>query len=149
MNINLRDVTLKNLVECINLSVTEEQKKIFRAPVVNWIAESKFVKEFQLLAIYNENTVVGFAIYLTRHNEKDNHYYWIEAFMIDKNYQQKGYGKEAMIKIIDFLKNKDTYSRIKLGHRPINYTAAVLYESLGFKVTEENDNEVIRCLDIG
>ena len=145
MNIILRDVTEENWYECTQLSVTDDQKANFRAPVVYWIAESKFRESYRLLAVYNHDSLIGFSVY--GYDKNDSHY-WICAFMIDQHHQRKGYGKAAMIKIIELLKEKYECQQIKLGHRHANKVAAMLYESLGFEEIDRTEKEVIRCLDI-
>jgi diamine N-acetyltransferase len=145
MSIVLREVTKDNWYECTKLRVSEAQKAVFPAPVVYWIAESKFEETFRLLAIYHEDTLVGFSVY--GFDAKDTHY-WICAFMIDEHHQRLGYGKAALRKMIDLLRHRHGCRRIKLGHRPDNTVAAELYESLGFREIGRTEKEIIRCLEI-
>ncbi|MBQ7276126.1 MAG: GNAT family N-acetyltransferase [Bacilli bacterium] len=59
--------------------------------------------------------------------------------MIDKKYQHKGYGKEAMIKAIEFLRTKSSGDAeyITLSYERTNEVAKKLYFSLGFYEPEE------------
>lgn len=43
--------------------MTDEQARYFPAPVVYWLAESKFEPEFRPLAAYSDGALVGFAVY--------------------------------------------------------------------------------------
>nr|WP_279591706.1 GNAT family N-acetyltransferase [Paenibacillus sp. F411] len=52
------------------------------------MAESKFVDDFELRAVYMEADVVGFIVYCKNPDEDGN--YWIPAFMIDAKHQGKG-----------------------------------------------------------
>jgi diamine N-acetyltransferase len=111
----------------------------------NWIAESKYVDDFELRAVYWDDYLIGFLVFCKKPDEDGNH--WIPALMIDKNYQGKGYGKTAMKKLIDLMELMSC-KRIMIGHRPDNLIAGELYESLGFKKTSEEiiDGEIIRLL---
>ncbi|MCM3783724.1 GNAT family N-acetyltransferase [Neobacillus mesonae] len=147
MKIDLKPVSVDNWYECTRLNVRQDQISVFPAPVVNWIAESKFVVEFELYAVYRDTDIVGFIVFCNRPDEHGN--YWIPALMIDEKHQGKGYGKAAMKKLIAHMKMMKC-NRLMIGHRPQNQVAGELYESLGFqKVSEElQDGEVIRLLQL-
>lgn len=144
MGISLRAVTRNNWFECTQLEVTSEQKEMFPAPVVYWIAESKVVPEYEPLAVYHDEELVGFAVYCTAPDHDGN--YWIPALMMDTRFQRKGYGKAAMIKLIQYMKENYACDRLMIGHRPNNVVASKLYQSLGFVKVGEVDGEVIRLL---
>jgi len=146
MNIILREVTRENWYECTKLKVSDAQRATFPAPVVYWIAESKFEDSFRLLAIYDGDRLVGFSVY---GYDVADHHYWVCAFMIDEHYQRKGYGKAALRNIIDLLRDQHGCQSIKVGHRPDNTAAAKLYESLGFREIGRTGKEIIRCLEMG
>lgn len=147
MLMTLKPVTVENWYECSQLRVKAEQLNVFPAPVVYWIAESKYVDDFELRAIYWEEDLVGFIVFCMKPDKDDN--YWIPAVMIDEKHQGKGCGKAAMEMLIEFMRNSKC-KRIMIGHRPNNQIAGRLYESLGFKKVSEEiiDGEVIRLLQI-
>jgi diamine N-acetyltransferase len=130
------------------LKVKEEQFAVFPAPVVYWIAESKFIDEFVLRAVYLDEEIIGFIVYCAKPDKDDN--YWILAVMIGEKHQGKGYGKEAMKQLVEQMCATLNCKRIMVGHRPNNQAASQLYESLGFKkVTDEVvDGEIIRLFQI-
>lgn len=66
--------------------------------------------------------------------------------MMDTRFQRKGYGKAAMIKLIQYMKENYACDRLMIGHRPNNVVASKLYQSLGFVKVGEVDGEVIRLL---
>lgn len=121
-------------------------EKSFPAPVVYWIAESKVVEDFQPMAIYFDSDLVGFAVYSDKPDHEDN--YWHFALMIDTKYQGRGYGREALRKLIDLMKESQNCKRIMIGHRPENGIAGNLYELLGSHSVSEGliDGEVVRLL---
>lgn len=146
MTISLKPVSVENWYSCTQLEVREDQKKVFPAPIVYWIAESKYVTEFQPMAIYFNENIIGFIVYCTNPDEYGN--YWIPALMIDQKHQGKGYGREAMKQLLTLMKETLDCQRIMIGHRPENTVAGALYESLGFKRTSREliDGEVVRLL---
>ncbi|WP_151733987.1 GNAT family N-acetyltransferase ['Paenibacillus yunnanensis' Narsing Rao et al. 2020] len=147
MTIELKPLSMENWYDCTKLNVRQEQRSVFPAPVVYWIAESKFVADFELAAIYSEATLVGFTVFCNTPDEDGNH--WIPALMIDENHQGKGIGKKAMEQLIDLMRQKGC-KRLMLGHRPDNLIAGNLYESMGFqRIGEEAvDGEIIRVLQL-
>ncbi|WP_127532872.1 GNAT family N-acetyltransferase [Paenibacillus kobensis] len=148
MAIILKPVSIENWYECTHLKVKPEQLSVFPAPVVYWIAESKYMDDFELRAVYSEEVLVGFIVFCTKPDQDDN--YWIPAVMIDDKHQGKGYGRAALkVLIQSIIDSKCT--RIMIGHRPDNHSAGKLYESLGFtKISEDLiDGEIVRLLKIG
>ncbi|WP_338042426.1 GNAT family N-acetyltransferase [Paenibacillus alba] len=145
MVIELMPVSIENWYSCTKLKVKQEQISVFPAPVVYWIAESKYVDGFELRAIYSERLLVGFIVFCKNPDEDGNH--WIPALMIDENHQGNGYGKTAMKMLIELM-GQNGCKRLMIGHRPNNLIAGSLYESLGFQKASEEiiDGELIRLL---
>ncbi|MGF7032526.1 diamine N-acetyltransferase [Paenibacillus mucilaginosus] len=147
MKVSLKPITKENWYECTKLKVRPDQQEVFSAPVVFWIAESKFLTDFELRAVYKEDDAVGFIVFCNRADENGNH--WIPALMIDEKHQGRGYGRAAMEQLIELLCDMNA-TRLMIGHRPQNEAAGGLYESLGFKKVSEEpvDGEIIRLLQI-
>ena len=93
----LMEITKENWFQSTQLRVTEEQRELFTAPVVYWLAESKYETHFNPLAIYFKDIMVGFAIYTVNESGVGE----IEAIMIDQNHQGRGYGRSAMMALIN------------------------------------------------
>ncbi|MBE1442633.1 ribosomal protein S18 acetylase RimI-like enzyme [Paenibacillus sp. OAS669] len=74
--------------------------------------------------------MVGFAIYIVI----DNGIGEIDAIMIDQHYQGRGYGRSAVIDLINLLKDEYQCKEVRLSHRKKNDIASKLYESLGFEI---------------
>ena len=73
---------------------------------------------------------------------KNNYSIW--RLMIDKRYQKRGYGREAIGLALDFIRTwpcgKAEYCEI--SYEPENEVAAKLYRSLGFVENGETDGDV-------
>lgn len=145
MNIEIRDVTKDNWKECISLSVLEEQKSFVASNVFS-LAQSKFDTEMVPVCIYENNKMIGFAMYA---KEPETGRIWIVRFMIDKQYQNKGLGKLALKELISLLQNKFHCMEIYLSYEPDNIIAEKLYSNAGFiKTGEIEEGEMVSKLNI-
>lgn len=145
MSIVFKDVTKDNWIECISLSVLDEQKS-FVAPNVYSLAQSKFDTEMRPVCIYDNEKMIGFAMYA---QEPETGHIWIVRFMIDKKYQNKGFGKVALTELVNLLKNTFNCTEIYLSYEPENDIADKLYSNAGFvKTGEIEDGELVSKLSI-
>ena len=136
MSIYLKEIDENNLLECALLTTNKEGKNyIFEEFVASnafSIAQSKVQKGWIVKAIYDDDLMIGFAMYGYCY-EYD--FYEICRFMIDHKYQGKGYGRRALVKIIEEMKENEECKDIYISFDPKNNIARSLYESLGFKDT--------------
>lgn len=131
----LKEVDRHNFFDVIDLKVAEEQKS-FVATNLFSLAQAKAFPECNCLAIYHEEKLVGFTMYCMDFDDKE---YWIYRLMIDAKYQSQGYGKAAMEKLIELIKEDKDHQVIYLSFEPENDRAKEMYEKLGF----EADGRVI------
>ena len=128
--VELRAITKENLDEVLSLNILERQKTYVSS--VAWsLAQAYVYRETAFpFAIYADNTVVGF-IMLGRYEDRNQYTLW--KFLIDKNYQNKGYGREALMQGMEYLKDnfgvKEIYTGVTIG----NEKAKHLYRSIGFE----------------
>ncbi|AND42859.1 MULTISPECIES: GNAT family N-acetyltransferase [Cytobacillus] len=127
--IEFKEIDRHNFLDVIDLRVAEEQKS-FVAPNVFSLAQAKAFPECICLAIYQDDVLVGFTMYCMDSDDKE---YWIYRLMIDAKHQSKGYGKEAMEKLIERIKQDQEHKVIYLSFEPENNLAKGLYEKLGFE----------------
>ena len=144
--VQLKEITTDNLDEVMSLSVAENQKSFVSTPAES-LAQAYVYKDTAFpFAIYEEEKVVGF-IMLGYYEARNQYTLW--KFLIDKRFQNKGFGKEALKQGIVYLKErfhaKEIYTGVSVG----NETAKHLYKSLGFVETglvEDNMEELCLCL---
>lgn len=117
-----------NYLSVLDLSVAEEQRR-FVASNMYSLAQAFVQPECVPLALYAENRPVGFVMYAL---DEDDHEYWIYRLMIDKRYQRRGYGREAMRMLIERIQADENHRVIYISFEPENQPAQALYESLGF-----------------
>lgn len=158
--IRLKKVTYDNLWEIVELSVKPNQEyfiasntdSLFEAYLA--LSEGHSALPFGL---YKNERLIGFVMfgYDSTGDEGEpliaegNYCMW--RFMIDKKYQGKGYGKQALKASIQYLKS-DSMEEAKycwLSYDPANIVAKSLYESIGFQANGERlDGEIVLALDL-
>ncbi len=133
MELIFKVVDKENWEECVDLRVSEEQKDYVAS---NWysILQSRFEEELYPFCIYDGKVMIGFLMYGL---DPDTKRIEMSRLMIDQKLQGKGYGKTAVLKLLDLIREK--YGKIKFytSIEPKNIVAEKLYESLGFKKTGE------------
>ncbi|MBR5917326.1 MAG: GNAT family N-acetyltransferase [Lachnospiraceae bacterium] len=128
----LKEVTKENIDEVLELSVREDQKS-FVSTTAESLAQAYAYKETAFpFAVYNDETMVGFI--MMGYYEVKN-YYTLWKFLIDKKYQHMGYGREALMLGISFMRDKFNIKEIYTGVAPSNSVAKGLYQSVGFEDT--------------
>ena len=128
----LKEITRKNLDEVLALSVAEHQKS-YVSTTAESLAQAYVYRETAFpFAIYANEKPVGF-IMLGYYEPRKQYTLW--KFLIDKEHQGKGYGKEALKQGVTYLKEqfdaKEIYTGVSLG----NEAAKGLYKSVGFVET--------------
>ena len=117
-----------NWERAANLQIEPEQAG-FLTPNVFSIAESKFYPELIPCAIYAGETMVGFAMYA---RDRDDDQYWVYRFMIDRRYQRRGFGRRAMLQLIELIRVLPNAPEINIAYDDDNEAARQLYRSVGF-----------------
>jgi len=131
MKIELKEVTAENFNRISKLKVKENQQN-FVAPNAYSVAQSKFYPSWVCLAAYAGEVPVGFTMYGI---EEEDNSLWIIRMMIDEEFQGKGYGRETLQAVVEYIKSRNYVKEIFLSFVPGNDTAKKLYESFGFKDT--------------
>ncbi len=140
MPIKLKAVDKDNWRELVDLSVAEDQKK-WVAPNTHSIIEGLMEPGMMSRGIYDDDLPVGYILYLVNTNRK---WGYIARFMVGASQQAKGYGRQAMLLVIEDLKKHEGLERLLVGVVPGNDSAIKLYEKLGFVDTGiMNDGDLL------
>lgn len=151
--LKLEKVNGRNVWDILKLGVSENQKSFVAGndtsiiEAYTTIAGNGYVFPF---GIYEDDTPVGFLMI-----GFDTDDYWEDAppiakgnynlwrLMIDKNFQNKGYGREAVRLALQFIKTFPCKEAeyCWLSYEPENKIASRLYQSFGFVETGEMDGE--------
>jgi diamine N-acetyltransferase len=129
--IKLREITIDNYEECLELKVAEGQKK-FVTTNVKSIADSKIHSYLVPLAVYDDEKMVGFTLHGKDPASKNYH---IVRLMIDERFQGNGYGKGATLKLIEIMSEQEDCDAVYLFFVEGNQGAENLYSGIGFKRT--------------
>lgn len=150
--IRLEKVNDDNFIDLMDLEVAESQKDYVASNTVSMAqayataASGKFV---QCFGIYDADTAVGFAM-IGHHSEEYKgmaeiyrHSYYLWRFMIDHRFQGKGYGRDALNLLLDYVLSfpdgeEDTWST---SYDQENEAAKHLYASFGFVPNGEKDSD--------
>lgn len=151
--LRLEKVNGKNVWDILQLSVKEEQSNFVAGNDISIIEAYTTITGGGYafpFGIYEDHTPVGFLMI-----GYDTDEYWLDApkiakgnynlwrLMIDKEYQHKGYGKEAVKLALDFIRTKPCGEAACcwLSYEPDNLVAKELYRSFGFIETGDMDGE--------
>lgn len=140
MNVSLREIDRNNYRECINLKVADGQKKFVASNLFS-IAQSKIYPNLNPLVIYAGDEMVGFVMY--GYNADDERF-WLDRLMIAEKHQAKGYGRAAVLDVIERLRQIEDCRELYLSFVPENTGAEKLYTSIGFERTGEiEEGEIV------
>jgi diamine N-acetyltransferase len=137
MDLTLREITADNWQQCIQLRVSKKQIPFIPSNIFS-LAESKFLPERVPLGIYDGDTMIGMVVcsYTLQHGRA-----WIHRLMIDENFQNKGYSRGVMQKLLQRLTRMDGCKVIGVDWRPGNSSLEKCYTSFGFQKTGQRTNE--------
>lgn len=93
------------------------------------IVQSVYENGWIIKAVEEEGTLVGFTMYGYC---EENNYYELCRIMIDRRYQKKGYGTQAIRLVLDEMKRMDGCKEVYLSTDPKNIVGKHIYEKLGF-----------------
>ena len=155
--VHLEKVTYDNALAVCELSIFESQYT-FVADNTESLAEAYLAVMSEEayawpFAIYDDETLVGFL--MIGYNEaalegpeapealKNNYSLW--RLMIDKQYQKRGFGREAVRLALEFIKTwpRGEAELCETSYEPENEVAAKLYASFGFVPNGELDGDEI------
>jgi diamine N-acetyltransferase len=138
--LSLREVTPENWRATLGLAVFPEQQRFIAdsVPIAAIALAKAYIRPAGLIwvpyAFYADTEMVGFTELAYEPESVNN--YWIFHFFIDRYYQGRGYGKEALHLFLQFI--QDHYPQcqaLQLTVHPENEHARHLYIGAGFQPT--------------
>lgn len=163
--LHLEKIDHRNVWDVIDLKVARQQKGFVASNAISLVqafsVRDSATKAFPF-AIYNDKRLVGFlmigfneaAIYdsfdvAPPESLKNNYSIW--RLMIDKRFQKRGFGREAIRLALDFIRTwpcgKAKYCEISWESE--NEVAASLYRSMGFRENGEMDgDEIVAVIEL-
>ena len=109
----LISVTEDNWMDVASLSVKEEQKG-YVAPAIGILARGYVYRDcnVKIYAFEKDGIIVGTA--LVREFTDEPLGYDLQQFMVDEQYQRKGYGSQALQLILDELRTEKHFDHVEL-----------------------------------
>ena len=140
--INLRKITEENFIDAFNLKLAKKQEEFVSHPIRSLAQAYVYREQCQPFGIYEGDTMVGYVMVIYDYDIPE---YDIWHMMIDETQQKKGYGTEALDRILDYIKTKPFGSsdRVTLTCNRNNLGALKIYKSKGFTETGEADEDEI------
>lgn len=140
--IHLRKITEENFIDAFNLKLAPEQERFVSHPIRSLAQAYVYREQCQPFGIYEGQTMVGYIMVIYDYDVPE---YDIWHMMIEQAEQGKGYGKAALDRVLDYIREKPFGSsdRVTLTCNKENIRALTMYKSKGFAETGVTDGEEI------
>lgn len=140
--VELKAITEDNFIDAFNLELAQGQEKFVSHPIRSLAQAYVYRNQCQPFGIYAAGEMVGYVMVIYDYDVPE---YDIWHMMIDKSEQGRGYGSEALDKVIEYICTKPfgDSDRIALTCNKDNIVAIKLYENKGFSATgNEFEDEI-------
>lgn len=141
--VTLREIRKETVGTICKLSVADDQKGFVAANAVS-IAQAHFEEKAWFRAIYADETPVGFIMLF---DDPEEPVYFLWRLMIDRRYQKRGFGRQAVTLLIDYVRTRPGADSLLVSHGQGDGSPAGFYQQLGFAYTGEvDDGELVMRL---
>ena len=147
--INLKKINEENFIQAFNLKLASGQEKYVSNPVRSLAQAYVYRDQCQPFGIYDDDEMVGYVMVIYDYDIPE---YDIWHMMIDEARQGRGYGRQALIQVMEYIKTKPfgESNRVALTCNEENTVALSLYKQIGFVETGiRDDEEVELVLNLG
>ncbi len=143
--VELRAITEENFIDAFNLKLAEGQERFVSHPIRSLAQAYVYRSQCQPFGIYADGNMVGYVMVIYDYDVPE---YDIWHMMIDAAQQGRGYGSDALDRVIDYIRTKPfgNTGRIALTCNKENAVARRLYESRGFTATGNEDEDEIELV---
>ena len=138
----LRTITENNFLDAFHLRLAPGQEEFVSHPIRSLAQAYVYRNQCQPFGIYAADKMVGYVMVIY---DWDIPEYDIWHMMIDESAQRRGYGSDALDRVIEYIRAKPFGSsdRVALTCSKKNPAARKLYESKGFSATGNEDEDEI------
>ena len=145
--LKLVEISEQNWSDYAVLTVSEEQKG-FLDSSIGIIARGYVYRccRARVIGIADDDTAIGLA--LVKDLDEEPACYDLQQFMIDRRYQGKGYGTDALRLIISDLEKERQYGCVEVCVNKKDSAALRVYEKNGFIDTGYVDEAAADCLNL-
>ena len=141
----LRAITEENFIDAFNLKLAPGQEKFVSHPIRSLAQAYVYRDQCQPFGIYAEGKMIGYVMVIYDYDVPE---YDIWHMMIDESKQGRGYGSDALDRVIEYIRTKPfgDSDRVALTCNKNNAAAGKLYESKGFSATGFEDEDEIELV---
>ena len=138
----LKPITEDNFIDAFNLRLAPGQEAFVSHPVRSLAQAYVYRNQCQPFGIYAEGKMVGYVMVIYDYDIPE---YDIWHMMIDESMQGRGYGSDALDRVLEYIRTKPFGSsdRVALTCNKNIPIAKRLYESKGFSATGAEDEDEI------
>ena len=136
----LSAITEDNFIDAFNLRLAPGQEAFVSHPVRSLAQAYVYRNQCRPFGIYAEGKMVGYVMVIYDYDVPE---YDIWHMMIDESMQGRGFGSDALDRVIEYVRTKPfgDSGRIALTCNKNNPVARKLYESRGFSATGVEDED--------
>jgi diamine N-acetyltransferase len=135
-SVTLRDITADTVRQICALEVAPEQRG-FVAPNAVSIAQAHFEPNAWFRAVYAGETPVGFVMV---YDDPEAGEYFLWRFMIAAEHQGKGYGRQALDRVVEHVRGRPGARTLGSSYVPGETGPGAFYLRYGFVETGEVDD---------
>lgn len=144
----LKQIDENNFLDAFHLKLGKGQEEFVSNPIRSLAQAYVYYKQCTPFGIYCDEKMVGYVMVIY---DYEIHEYNIWHMMIDESEQGKGYGKAALIKVLDYIRSKPfgDSNRVVLTCNRNNIIAMKLYQSISFSLSgnsDEDEDELVLIL---
>jgi len=145
--VRLIDVNEENWLDIAKLRVTDEQQAFLDSPI-GIIARGYAYRacNAKVIGIADDSRIVGVA--LVKDMDDEPACYDLQQFMIDRSFQNKGFGTEALKLILSSLYREGKYNCVEVCVNKADASALHVYEKAGFIDTGYIDDDIPDCMNL-
>lgn len=138
MELSFVPVTNENRKEIEGLTLFENQAD-FIETVKECLLEADELEIWRPVGIFDSGILIGFAMYGEFNEAPFGRRIWLDRFLIGREHQGKGYGRQAAAALIKKLQTEYGCDEVFLSVYDTNKPAIKLYKGLGFRFNGEYD----------
>ena len=138
--VELKPITEENFLDAFNLRLAPGQEDFVSHPIRSLAQAYVYRDQCQPFGIYAAGKMVGYVMVIYDYDVPE---YDIWHMMIDEAAQGRGYGGEALDRVLDYIRTKPfgDSGRVALTCNKRNAAAKKLYENRGFSATGNEDGD--------
>ena len=142
MAVTLKCITEDNFLDAFHLKLRKDQEEFVSHPIRSLAQAYVYRNQCQPFGIYQDEEMVGYVMVIYDYDVPE---YDIWHMMIDEARQGRGYGKEALKRVLEYIGTKPfgESNRVVLTCNQQNIPGLTLYRSLGFEATGNVDGDEI------